>query len=92
MAIVGHNLSLLVKTQDDGNIMDISGSVTGIETRGFPGELVETTLTLIHEESNPAGAWDFDKILNIGEVIVKCSWCGKWAVVETNCKYCGGAV
>ena len=33
-----------------------------------------------------------EKFLAPSEVIVKCSYCGQWAAVKTNCRHCGAAV
>ena len=33
-----------------------------------------------------------EKFLAPAEVIVKCSYCGQWAAVKTNCRHCGAPV
>ena len=90
-AILGQNLTLLLMTGEDSEIMNISGSVTDISTGVSAGSMMKTHLTLINT-SDGDKLWDLTRIANPGKVIVKCQHCGQWAAKKTACKHCGGPV
>lgn len=68
--------------------------VRNMNINSAQGEATLITLELVAHPDYNAHHLKFEKWAEFfpGDVIVKCPYCGQWAVTKTSCKHCGGAI